>query len=77
MVMEAARGRTKTVNNGVKQGQLRCYGDLTLHSVVQCTLCVSKQHLVLFILSEIEKRTGFSGPEFALMGKAVPVGGPV
>lgn len=30
MVMEAARGRTKTVNNGVKQGQLRCYGDLTI-----------------------------------------------
>lgn len=30
MVMEAARGRTKTVNNGVKQGQLRCYGDLII-----------------------------------------------
>lgn len=48
-----------------------------MHSVVQCTLCVSKQHLILLILSEIEKRTGFGGPEFALIGKAVPVGGPV
>lgn len=51
--------------------------NLSLHSVRQSTPCVSKQHLILFILSEIEERTGFGGPEFALIGKAVPVGGPV
>lgn len=51
--------------------------NLSLHSVRQSTPCVSKQHLILFILSEIEERTGFGGPEFALIGKTVPVGGPV
>lgn len=51
--------------------------NLSLYSVRQSTPCVSKQHLILFILSEIEERTGFGGPEFALIGKAVPVGGPV
>lgn len=30
MVTEAARRRTKTVSNEIKQGQLRCYGDLTI-----------------------------------------------